>query len=67
MNRAMRDVPLQEFLDAVEKAAARGQRGAERLLLHMLREEAATGELSMISRLAAKRYVMADDREKVRP
>jgi hypothetical protein len=53
---AMRDMPVSEILERVEAAAARGQRGAEWTLERLLREELLTGELSMISRLAAKTY-----------
>lgn len=62
----MRDVPVSVVLEAVEAAAANGKRPAERLLLMLLHEETVTGGLCMVSRLAAKRYLL-DDRDKARP
>lgn len=52
------DMPAEELLAAVEAAAARGERGAARELDLLLAEEAATGKLGVISRLAAQRFVV---------
>ena len=54
------DVPAWDVLEAVEAAAAAGRSGAERTLAALLEEELATGELCVIARLAARRYMTAD-------
>lgn len=51
------DMHADDVLAAVEAAAARGDRGAARTLDVLLAEEAETGELGVISRLFARRYV----------
>jgi len=56
-------MPAEELLAAVEAAAAREETGAEALLYLLLREEAATGTLGVISRLCAKRFVNDRRRE----
>ena len=50
-------MPVEELLAAVEAAAARERPGAEALLDVLLREEAETGGLGVVSRLCAKRFV----------
>jgi hypothetical protein len=52
--------PGWDVLEAVEAAAAAGRSGAERTLAALLEEEADTGELGVIARLAARRYMTAD-------
>jgi hypothetical protein len=46
------EMTVDEVLELVEEAAANGSARAERLLVTLLNEEAATGELGVISRLA---------------
>ena len=51
------DWPAEDVLAAVEAAAAEGDDGADWLLSWLLEEEAETGSLSVIGRLAAGRYI----------
>jgi hypothetical protein len=50
------DAPVEDVLEAVEAAAAAGTAGAEPTLAALLEEEAETGGLCAIARLAARRY-----------
>jgi hypothetical protein len=56
VNRGPLDLNIDELLERVEEAAAVGNRGADRTLV-LLEEEAVTGGLSVISRLACSRYL----------
>ena len=57
MSRGPLDLSVDELLERVEEAAAVGNRGADGTLVLLLEEEAVTGGLSVISRLACSRYL----------
>lgn len=52
-------IPADELVEAVEEAVPRGDAGAETVRDLLLDQLLATGELGVIARLAAGRYVAA--------
>lgn len=50
-------MPAEELVEAIEAAAARGDAGAETSLGLLIDALLATGDLDVISRLAASRYL----------
>jgi hypothetical protein len=56
VSRAL-EMPAEELVEAIEAAAARGDAGAETSLGLLIDALLATGDLDVISRLAASRYL----------